>query len=74
MLEVLSSKTGITSAAAIDTIVTQPRFADTHDIGTGPLYGNSVSGDDTGPLVIAAVQEVRKQGSLIRVRFKLLVV
>ena len=42
----------------IDTILTQPDFSRVHDLGTGPLSGNSLPGTDTADIISRAVWEV----------------
>ena len=56
--EGLHNKTGVFSIATIDTILPQPRFYELYDIGTGPLYGNSVQSAGTTAVIEAACSEV----------------
>ena len=57
--EGLQSKTGVSSVVTIDSILPQPRFHQSYDIGTGPLYGNSVQSSGTLAAIEAACSEVR---------------
>ena len=56
--EGLQSKTGLSRVVTVDTIPAQPRFYALHDIGTGPLYGDSVQSTDTTAVIEAACCEV----------------
>ena len=56
--EGLHNKTGVSSVVTIDTILPQPRFYELYDVGTGPLYGNSVQSTGTTAVIEAACSEV----------------
>ena len=57
--EGLQSKTGVSSVVTIDSILPQPRFHQSYDIGTGPLYGDSVHSAGTRAVIEAACSEVQ---------------
>ena len=56
--ERLQSKTGVSSIVSIESILPQPRFYELYDIGTGPLYGDSIVSNDTAGIE-ATWSEVR---------------
>ena len=49
----------MSSVVTIDSILPQPRFHQSYDIGTGPLYGYSVHSSGTRAAIEAACSEVR---------------
>ena len=56
--ERLHHKTGVSNLIVIDTILPQARFHEIYDIGTGPLYGNSIQSAGTVAVIEAACKEV----------------
>ena len=49
---------GVSGEIAIDTILPQPKFYELYDVGTGPLYGNSLNSAGTTAVFAAACEEV----------------
>ena len=51
--------TGVSSVTlGIDTMVPQPKFYELYDVGTGPLYGSTLSSAGTAAVFLAACQDV----------------
>ena len=65
--EGLHNKTGVSSVVTIDTILPQPRFYELYDVGTGPLYGNSVQSTGTTAVIEAACSEVTQTFTVVHI-------
>ena len=62
--------TGVSSVTlGIDTMVPQPKFYELYDVGTGPLYGSTLSSAGTAAVFLAACQDV---SHILRAIFRVL--